>query len=176
MLTTTYQRTSSHVSFYHKIKTVGWNNPSNLIKPETLFLSSLSLIIIPLSNDTHQWCMCIKYWTLREGCPLTSLVSKTSLLLEVRLYTDVNGATVGASLCTNVRVLWYINGGTASTVMAIVRTKPTAWRRARPPNPPMLAPYSTAHIYSSLWPPALSTPSRTLFIIALDRDINWHIS
>ena len=111
-----------------------------------------------------------------EGNPLTSLVSKTSLLLEVRLYTDVNGATVGASLCTNVRVLWYINGGTASTVMAIVRTKPTAWRRARPPNPPMLAPYSTAHIYSLLWPPALSTPSRTLFIIALDRDINWHIS
>ena len=33
----------------------------------------------------------------------------------------------------------------------------------------MLAPRSSTHIYSSLWPPALSTPGPTMFIIVLDR-------
>ena len=143
---------------------------------KTVFLSSEASTMVAHSNDTNRswWCLCIKYRPWRQPTDISGL--KTSLLLEVRLYTDVNGATVGASLCTDVRVLCHINGSTASTVMAIVRTKPTVWRRASPPNPPMLAPYSTAHIYSSLWPPALSTPSCTLFIIALDRDIHWHIS
>ena len=129
-------------------------------------LSSQSSILVTLSNDRQQWCICIKHrpW----GQPTDISGPKTSPLLEVRLYTDVNGATVGASLCTNVPVLCYINGGTASTVMAIVRTKPTVWRRASPPNPPMLAPYSTtAHIYSSLRPPLLPYPHQAVPCLSL---------
>lgn len=54
---------------------------------------------------------------------------RTSLLLEVRLYTDVNGATVGARLCGIVCVLWHSGATMVCTVMAIVRTKPTVRRR-----------------------------------------------